>query len=116
MTQSQEITSEKQKKVVILDSIKSNAIINIIVKGQVAERKLLIANDRVSQRNNVIKKLQEQEEASCKMLDISEHASAIKDTIIFNDKKIIKREKRKKGFWKYISIGLTGLLILQSVR
>lgn len=89
---------------------------NVIVKGQVAERKLGIANVRIMERNKLILKLREQEEASCKILDISEHASATKDTIISNQLKINKKEKRKTSFWKWVSIGLSSLLVFQSVR
>lgn len=39
-------------------------------------------------------------------------AIAVQDTIIFNDKKIIKNEKSKKTFWKLTTVGL-GIVILK---
>ena len=39
----------------------------------------------------------------------------LKDVILI-DKKIIRKERRKKNFWKTVTVGLAGLLIYQTVK
>jgi len=108
-------TNAQSKKVVILDSIQANKIINQLVAGDVAkaENKILKQMDSVSQ-----KRIATLKEAS-KNLEIAysekeSEAKSLKSIIELNEK-IINREKNKKQFWKItgiVGIGTTSLLLL----
>jgi len=105
----------QNKKVVILDSIQANKIINQLVQGDIskAELKIFKQMDSVSKKRietlksanfNLLKAYDE------RVLETSELKNAIEI-----QSKIIRKEKNKKNFYKiatYLTTGCLGVLIL----
>jgi len=108
-------TSAQNKKVVILDSIQAKKIINQLIQGDVAKAELKIFKQMDSVSKSRISTLRQ----ASKLLEIAysekeSEANSLKTVIEMNEK-IIRREKNKKNFYKYLSylgIGATGYLIL----
>tara|TARA_R110000868_G_scaffold369916_1_gene633395 strand:- start:907 stop:1266 length:360 start_codon:yes stop_codon:yes gene_type:complete len=98
-------------KAVVLDSIKSNAIANIIVEGQKAKEELDQCAKTKKTQGLYIRKLEKNASTSKKALSVSDSIIAKQVKIISNDGVIQKRQQRKITFWQWVSAGLAGVLI-----
>ena len=107
------MTNAQSTKVVILDSIQSNKIINQLVQGDIAKSELKIYKQMDSLCLYRIKTLKTanlnlESAYNEKVLESSE----LKKSISFQEK-VIKKEKNKKNFYKISSIVLAVLFIIK---
>lgn len=109
------ISMNAQEKVVILDSIQSAKIITQLINGDACKAELKIVKNLLKNEEERTSLLKEQNQLLLNAYKEKDKESLALSEIIFNDEKIIKKEKNKKTFWKYIgivSLSLSGFLLI----
>jgi len=99
-----------QIKAVILDSTKANIIIKQLVAGDVAKAKVKILENRVILRDTMIKRLRKQSSTKDEKIVLMDLNLVRKDSIVSLRESEVKKEKRKKNFWKYAFYGALGYI------
>jgi len=100
---------------VILDSIQSVKIITQLINGDACKAELKIVKNLLKNEEERTSLLKEQNQLLLNAYKEKDKESLALSEIIFNDEKIIKKEKNKKTFWKYIgivSLSLSGFLLI----
>lgn len=99
----------------ILDSVQSVKIITQLINGDACKAELKIVTKLLKNEEQRTSLLKEQNQLLLKAYEEKDKENMSLSEIIFNDEKIIKKEKNKKTFWKYIgivSLSLSGFLLL----
>jgi len=100
---------------VILDSIQSVKIITELIKGDACKAELKLTKDILKNEEKRTALLQEQNQLLLSAYKSKEMENNSLNQVIINNEKIIKKEKTKKTFWKYIgivSLSLSGFLLI----
>jgi hypothetical protein len=106
-----------QEKVVILDSVQSVKIINELVKKDYCFEQLKFTKELLKNEEARVLLLKKQNETILNAYNEKEKEALSLSQIIINDQKIIKKEKRRKSFWKYIgiaSLSLSGFILISN--
>ena len=107
------LTNAQNKKVVILDSIQANKIINQLIQGDIAKSELKIYKELDSLCVKRIKTLKTANFNLEKAYDERVlESDELKKSIQIQDK-IIRKEKNKKNFYKIASIILAVLFVIK---
>lgn len=99
----------------ILDSIQATKIITQLISGDACKAELKFVNQLLKNEEKRTLLLKEQNQLLLNAYKEKEKENMSLSEIIFNDEKIIKKEKSKKTFWKYIgivSLSLSGFLLV----
>ena len=108
-------TATAQSKVVILDSITANKVINDLVRYDVSKQLLKNCEQRDSISQMRIKSFQKANVSLLRAYNEKVGQSNEQTKIIDLKGKIISKERNKKNFWKittYLSVGLSFYLLL----
>ena len=108
-------TVTAQSKVVVLDSITANKVINDLVRYDVSVRLLDNCNKRDSISQIRIKTFQKANTSLLSAYNEKAAQSTEQDKTIALKDKIISKEVNKKNFWKittYLSVGLSFYVLL----
>jgi hypothetical protein len=109
------ILTSAQNKVVILDSIQANKIIKQLIQGDVAKAKLIVCEQMDSLSQERIKGLKTANSSLLSAYNEKQLETNNYKEVVNVQEKIIKKEKRKKNFFKistFISIGASFYLLL----
>lgn len=101
----------------VLDSVQSVKIINQLIKGDACKAELSIVNKLLKNEEQRVSLLEDQNATLLKAYQEKEKEVASLSKIIVNDQKILKKEKNKKTFWKYVgivSLSLSGFLLISN--
>lgn len=105
--------TKRENKVVILDSVPANKVINDLVSGDAAKAMNKVLKSQIKIKTLAIQGQTSQIHDLKKQLSFMKLAATENDTIkaklnkeIVNDKQVIKKEKNKKTFWQVLSITL----------
>lgn len=110
------MTSAQNKKVVILDSIQANKIINQLVQGDIAKAELKISKQMDSLSKKRIETLKTANFNLLKAYDEKVLESSELKKSIESQAKIIRKEKNKKNFYKIVSIATTSALLFLIIK
>ena len=83
-------------------SIKKDSMCNVVISDK---------NYEIAKQDTIIKIQEVQKSDLLKANDLTLNANKNLEFITVNDKKILRREKLKKNFWKLTAIGVSGVLI-----
>ena len=102
-----------QQKVVILDSTQAINVIKDLVRGDVCRAEMKVTDSMLNVSLKRIKQLKLANDTLMMAHKTKQLEVDALNNIIINNEKIIRREKRKKSLWMYISAGLAVILFIK---
>jgi len=102
-----------QEKVVVLDSTQASIIIKDLVRGDVCCAEVKVLDSLLRVANQRIKTMKEANDTLKKAFDTKQMELDAVNNIVVHKDSVIRKEKRKKSFWKYLAMALGVLYVVK---